>query len=147
MKKTLLCCLSLAFMFEVHAKDETITSPQASARTYAQNFKDMVLAECVAEAYRREPMATRDAGSSVSALRDWTYYDLEQGPDAIRALVEQYLARNYYNPLAEPEAKGIRFDFLKCLDLYHGEELETLTKRLVINPDRTFRQDNSEVSK
>lgn len=147
MKKTLLCCLSLACMFEVHAKDETITSPQAGARTYAQNFKDMVLAECVAEAYRREPMATRDAGSSVSALRDWTYYDLEQGPDAIRALVEQYLARNYYNPLAEPEAKGIRFDFLKCLDLYHGEELETLTKRLVINPDRTFRQDNSEVSK
>ena len=147
MKKTLLCCLSLVFMFEVHAKDETITSPQAGARTYAQNFKDMVLAECVAEAYRREPMATRDAGSSVSALRDWTYYDLEQGPDAIRALVEQYLARNYYNPLAEPEAKGIRFDFLKCLDLYHGEELETLTKRLVINPDRTFRQDNSEVSK
>lgn len=35
-----------------------------------------------------------DAGSSVSALRDWTSYDLEKSPDAVKALVDSYLARD-----------------------------------------------------
>jgi len=117
-------------------------SPQAGARTHAQNFKDMVLATCLATAYRGDKDAARDAGSSVSALRDWTYYDLEQAPDAINALVESHLARDYRNPLAEAEVPGIRFDLLKCLDLYHGQELEALAKRLVIHPRRTHRQGN-----
>jgi len=118
------------------------TSPQAGARTYAQNYKDMVLATCIANAYTNEKNAAIDAGSSVSALRDWTYYDLEKSPDAIKSLVDAYLARDYHNPLAESEIKGVRFDFLKCLDLYHSQELDSLVKRVVINPKRTYRQDN-----
>lgn len=50
--------------------------------------------------------AAIDAGSSVSALRDWTYYDLEKSPDAIKSLVDVYLARDYHNPLVESEIKG-----------------------------------------
>jgi hypothetical protein len=117
-------------------------SPQAGDRTYAQNYKDMVLATCIANAYRRDSDAAIDAGSSVSALRDWAYYDLEKAPDEIKALVDRYLARDYQNPLVESEIKGVRFDFLKCLDLYHSKELDDQVKRLVINPERTFRQDN-----
>jgi len=30
----------------------------------------------------------------------------------------------------------------KCLDLYHSKELDSLVKRVVINPRRTYRQDN-----
>ena len=117
-------------------------SPQAGARTYAQNYKDMVLATCIANAYTNEKNAAIDAGSSVSALRDWTYYDLEKSPDAIKFLVDTYLARDYHHPLVESEIKGVRFNFLKCLDLYHSKELESLIKRMVINPKRTYRQDN-----
>lgn len=117
-------------------------SPQAGARTYAQNYKDMVLATCIANAYTNEKNAAIDAGSSVSALRDWTYYDLEKSPDAIKSLVDAYLARDYHNPLVESEVKGVRFDFLKCLDLYHSKDLDSLVKRLVITPKRTYRQDN-----
>lgn len=51
---------------------------------------------------------------------DWTYYDLEKSPDAVKSLVERYLAQDYRNPWAESEVKNVRFDFLKCLDLYHG---------------------------
>lgn len=126
-----------------HAKDSAVTSPQAGTRTYAQNYKDMVLAECIATAYKSDPKAATDAGSSASALRDWTYHDWEKNPyDIVGRLVQKYLARDYHNPLAESEIKGIRFDYLKCLDLYHSKELDALVKRVVIHPKRTYRQDN-----
>lgn len=124
------------------AQSEQRLSPDAMARTYAQNFKDMVLATCIANAYKNDRDAAVDAGSSVSALRDWAYYDLEKAPDAIKALVDQYLARDYHNPLVDSEIEGVRFDFLKCLDLYHSNELDAQTRQLVINPDHTFKQDN-----
>ncbi|EKS66453.1 MULTISPECIES: type VI secretion system amidase immunity protein Tai4 [Caballeronia] len=116
-------------------------SPEAPSRTYAQNYKDMVLAICVATAYKGSNDAAVDAGSSASALRDWTYYDLDKSPAEVEALVRKYLRRDYYNPLVEAEAKGadIRFDFLKCLDLYHSKELERLVKRRVAHPDWTVR--------
>ena len=113
--------------------------PQAGARTHAQNYKDMVLATCMAQAYRDDTGAAADAGSSVSALRDWTYYDLDRSPDAVAALVARYLARDYRNPLVEAEIPGVRFDLLKCLDLYHSRELDELAGKLVIEPHRTFR--------
>lgn len=117
-------------------------SPQAGTRTYAQNYKDMVLAICIANAYKGDKHASVDAGSSVSALRDWALYDLEQAPAEIRALVDSYLGRDYHNPLVESEVKGVRFDFLKCLDLYHSEELNRQVNQLVIHPERSYRQDN-----
>ncbi len=96
----------------------------------------------MANAYTNDRKAATDAGSSASALRDWTYYDLEKSPDAIKSLVDKYLARDYHNPLVESEIKGVRFDFLKCLDLHHSKELDALVKRIVIKPMRTYRQDN-----
>lgn len=123
-----------------HAEDgQLASSPQAGARTYASNYKDMVLATCVATAYRNDKAAAIDAGSSVSALRDWTYYDMEKAPDEIKATVDRYLARDYDNPLVESEIKGVRFDLLKCLDLYHSQELDSQVKRLVIHPESTYR--------
>lgn len=109
-------------------------SPQAPSRTHAQNYKDMVLATCIAQAYRNDTGAAIDAGSSASALRDWTSFDLEESPDAVQALVDNYLARDYANPLVEAETRGVRFDLLKCLDLYHSTALEELVKRLVVLP-------------
>lgn len=129
------------------ANNNELTSPQAGTRSYAQNFKDMVLATCIANAYTNDNGPAVDAGSTVSALRDWTYYDLEKGPDAIKSLVDRYLARDYYNPVVESEIKGVRFDLLKCLDLYHSKELAAEVKRLVINPKRTYRQDNPPLRK
>ncbi|PZW62378.1 type VI secretion system (T6SS) amidase immunity protein Tai4 [Pseudomonas sp. URMO17WK12:I6] len=49
------------------SKDDPTRSPQAGGRTYAQNYKDMVLADCIATAYKSEPEAAQDAGSSASA--------------------------------------------------------------------------------
>jgi hypothetical protein len=124
------------------ASDEIRNSPQAGARTYAQNYRDMVLATCIATAYKGDADVAKDAGSSVSALRDWTYYDFDEASHAIHDLVKDYLARDYHNPVVESEVKGVRFDLLKCLDLYHGDELEGQVKRWVSPADHTYRQDN-----
>ncbi|NVL51557.1 hypothetical protein F2S72_19360, partial [Pseudomonas syringae pv. actinidiae] len=83
-----------------------------------------------------------DAGSSVTALREWAYYDFEKSPDAVKALIDKYLARDYTNPLVESEIKGVKFDLLKCLDLYHSKELNALVKEVVIKPGHTYVQDN-----
>ncbi|EPM76545.1 T6SS amidase immunity protein Tai4 family protein, partial [Pseudomonas syringae] len=45
---------------------------------------------------------------------------------------------HYTNPLAESQIKGIKFDLLKCLDMYHSKELDTLTKKLVTHPNHTY---------
>lgn len=130
------------FALACHADPQPRNTPHAGERTYATNYRDMALATCITTAYRNSAEVSKDAGSSVSALRDWTYYDLEQAPTAMQALADDYLARDYHNPIVESEVKGVRFDLLKCLDLYHSEELEAQVKRLVLNPDRTYRQDN-----
>ncbi len=122
-------------------------APEAGGRNYSQNFKDMVLAICVANAYKSDKNAAIDAGSSASALRDWAYYDMEKAPDIITKLVDGYLTRNYHNPLVESEVKDVRFDFLKCLDLYHSHELEKQARLLVINPDHSYRTDTPQVNK
>ncbi|GKQ47172.1 type VI secretion system amidase immunity protein Tai4 [Pseudomonas syringae] len=114
------------------------SSPEGMYRTFEKNYKDMALATCITIAYKYDVNVGIDAGSSVSAMRDWTYYDMEQSPLAVKALVEKYLARDYTNPLAESQIKGIRFDLLKCLDMYHSKELDTLTKKLVTHPNHTY---------
>ncbi|MDN7438620.1 type VI secretion system amidase immunity protein Tai4 [Burkholderia cepacia] len=127
----------------VVAKDAAQAAPEAGSRTYLQNFKDMVLAECLATAYKQAPGASKDIGSSTSALRDWTYYDMERAPDVIQALVAKYLARDYRNPVVESEVRDVKFDFLKCIDLYHGKELDVAAKQLVSRPNRTYRTEHS----
>ncbi|MDR6501816.1 hypothetical protein J2785_004996 [Burkholderia ambifaria] len=126
----------------VSAKDAAQASPAASSRTYLQNFKDMVLAECLATAYKQEPGTSKDLGSSTSALRDWTYYDMERAPDVIHALVAKYLALDYRNPVVESEVGDVKFDFLKCVDMYHGKELDAAAKKLVLCPNSTYRTEN-----
>lgn len=133
--------VSTLLSLPAHASARDITSPQAVTRTYAQNYKDMVLATCLTQAYRSDSGVATDAGSSISALREWTYFDMDRSPDAVSSLVNSYLARNYSNPLVESEIKGVRFDFLKCMDLYHSKALDDLAKRLVIYPKRVDGQE------
>lgn len=118
-----------------------LRGPEAGGRTYAVNYKDMVLARCLAKAYEGVPDTAKDVGSSANALRDWTYYDMNAATGEVDTLIKDYLARDYTNPLAESEAKGVRFDLLKCLDLYHSPALKAQVERFVEQPDRTWQQD------
>lgn len=114
-------------------------SPQANLRTYAQNYKDMLLAYCLARAYKAEPKASDDASATSSVLLEWTEYDAEHSMEAIDGLIDRYLKRDYQNPLVE--YKGIDFSLLKCLDMYHSKELDAQVKQFVPRPRRTPHQD------
>lgn len=133
------CTVSTA----ARSPNAAIDGPRAATRTYGENYRDMALAMCIADAYKAEPSVASDVGSSVSALRDWTYYDMDNAPDALQTLVKKYLALDYRNPLADAEVKGVQFNFLKCLDLYHSDELEAQVRQFVPNPNRTYREDNA----
>jgi hypothetical protein len=134
--KIICACLLTILSFSCNASNNNITSPEAPKRTFIQNYKDMVLASCIASAYHDDKIASIDAGSSASALRKWTYYNMDKSIDTEIRIIDSYLSRNYFNPLAEAEIKGIKFDFLKCLDLYHSKELDRLAKRVISHPKR-----------
>ncbi|SAI12028.1 Uncharacterised protein [Bordetella ansorpii] len=99
---------ALMFCTAAAAKDTAPRSgPEAGGRTYFQNYKDMVLAECVSTAYQSDPKVVMDAGSSAWALRDWTSFDWEEHPyPEVTELVERTLARDYTNPLPSRKSKA-----------------------------------------
>lgn len=113
--------------------------PEAASRTYAQNYRDLALASCIAQAYADQPKAAADAGATAAGLDStWTNYDPEKGAGEMAKLVDRYLARQYH----AMEGPDIKLDLQKCLDLYHSEELKTLINRVVPTPARTYKQDN-----
>ncbi|WP_218966347.1 T6SS amidase immunity protein Tai4 family protein [Snodgrassella alvi] len=57
--------------FLCNAANNNITSPEAPRRTFIQNYKDMVLGNCLAKAYLNGEIASMDSGSSVSGLEEW----------------------------------------------------------------------------
>lgn len=114
--------------------------PGATTRSNASNFKDMILGICLARVYAPHAPVAADAGSSANALVEWTLYDAEKSPELIDSVVGQFIRRDYSNPLAEAEQSGVKFDLLKCLDLYHSRELDALAKRVVLNPGRNYRE-------
>lgn len=113
--------------------------PEVASRTYLQNYKDLALSSCIAQAYSTEPKAAADAGATAAGLDStWTSYDVENGGGEISKLVNRYLTRQY-NSIQGPE---IKLNLMKCLDLYHSKDLERIAKRFVINPTHTYRQEN-----
>lgn len=104
----------------------------AVGRSNGVNYKDRALAFCIAEAYKGTP-ASEDAAKTVSAYLEWTYYDFKNGDPAVDQLVEKYLRRDYSNPMEG--YVGARFDLLRCLDMYHSEELDAQVRKYVARPD------------
>jgi len=111
-------------------------SPEAPNRNFLKNYKDMVFATCIAKAYKSDQHAAMDAGSSarVNSYLSRDYFNPLAETQIV--LVNSYLSRDYFNPLAETEVKGLKFDFLKCLDLYHSKELDRLARDVISQPWR-----------
>ncbi len=107
-------------------------SPGAARRTNGMNFKDWVLASCLAKAYSDQPVAAKDARATASALMEWTYFDVQKASSSPDNLVEKYLRRDYRNPLEG--FVDVRFELLKCLDLYHSHELDAEVGQFVPHP-------------
>lgn len=108
----------------------SLDDTEARSRSSAENFKDQVLAMCLAEAYRHDPAPSKDLRAAVKLLGRTAGYDPRLVDEYVTPLVDSYVQRDYFNPLAESEVRGIRFDFLKCLDLYHDPLMDLLIRRL-----------------
>ncbi|WP_259341495.1 type VI secretion system amidase immunity protein Tai4 [Ralstonia solanacearum] len=104
----------------------------AIRRTNAENYKDRALAACLSAAYRGSE-AGADSDATKSVFLEWTYYDEDQGNRAIDLLAEKYLRRDYGNP-TEGYA-GAQFKLLKCLDMYHSQELDAQVRKFVPHPN------------
>lgn len=131
----------LTLVFEsASAEQKHLELPEVASRSYAQNFKDLALSACIAAAYASDPKASADAGATTGGLAStWTNDDAELAAGEITRLVAKYLAREYHSI----HGPGIKLDLMKCLDLYHGEELDRLTRRVVPQPNRSYRQDDT----
>ena len=143
MLRSLLVALMLAIHAgQAHASPATPATalPEAPGRSNGQNYKDLVLVYCLMRVHDQGSAALVDAQSTASVLLEWTAYNVEHATVEIDALIGRYLQRDYRHPLIE--YKDVRFDLLKCLDLYHSKELEAQVKRFVLKPRRSFRQDN-----
>lgn len=132
------CFLGLAPSVTI-AQEEAHQGPRAAERSYGQNFKDMAFAHCLSKAYEGDEVISSDIASSHRALIDWTYFDLEKAPEAVTKLAQEYLALDYTNPLVKAEVPNVEFNYLKCLDLYHSDELNDLMLEVVPEPERSVR--------
>lgn len=111
--------------------------PAAASRSYAQNYKDKVLAACIATAYKNDKAVQRDAAYTSSALNEWGKYDIDASTGKTEEIVNQFLSRPYHSYHGD----DVRLDLLKCLDLYHSKELDLQVKKYVIKPGGSFVKD------
>jgi len=45
--------------------------------------------------------------------------------------VAKHLARDYRHPVVETDVGDVKFDYLKCVDLYHGRARDAAAKQRV----------------
>lgn len=112
--------------------------PLANTRSSGQNYKDMMLLKCLSRAYPNDSVAANDTGASAAAMLNWMDVELDASMDASEQLLNSTLAQDYRHPL-EKDYKNIRFDALKCLDMYHSKALTNQVKRFVSQPGKPYR--------
>jgi hypothetical protein len=111
--------------------------PEAAMRTYDINYRDMMLAGCIATAYKDAPQVAKDAEYSVGAFHEWTRFDMESATGVKDQIIDRYLARTYH----AKDAPDVRLDLMKCIDMYHSEELDAQVKQYVDRPSATYAGD------
>lgn len=112
-------------------------------RTYGSNFKDYVLAACLQKAFgNHDSTFNEDAKASKGALLEmWIDFNFKKSDkiqDELGKVIQKYLNQSYGSQIY-PKSKLYIF---KCMDLYHSDDLDKLTKESVIHPNRTYKQDH-----
>jgi methionine-rich copper-binding protein CopC len=103
-------------------------APMTASYSQKDLLKNWALSACLATV-ATDPALRADANATASAYMEFGH----QAPEAyaaLRELVEKYAARHYNGSV-----EG-RFDTMKCIDLFHSRELNSLTTRLA-KPSKT----------
>ena len=98
---------------------------QSEVRSYSQKtlLKNWALSSCLARVY--EDQNTRDDASAAAAA----YLEFGRQPieayESLERLVEKYASRKYFGSIQSD------FNTMKCIDLFHSRELDSLVRRLL----------------
>lgn len=97
---------------------------QALASKYSQKvlLKNWALSRCLSEVYTDEK-TKEDANATAGAYLEFGRQNIE-AYEALNELVVKYAKRKYTGSVPSD------FNTMKCIDLYHSSELETLAARL-----------------
>ncbi|AGB83034.1 hypothetical protein D781_2783 [Serratia sp. FGI94] len=139
MKKTMAFSLFLVAGYTMAQSSMADWPPQAAHRSYLQNYKDIALTYCISVAYKKSPEASKDAIASSGGIDAWSDYIIRDEASPIIALTKEYLAKNYH----AKDGKS-SLNLMKCMDMYHGKELDRLAKEYVERPSANWVQDNPE---
>jgi hypothetical protein len=117
-------------------------------RPYAQVYKNLALAQCITQAYKdAQPDTVDDLKRSVDVLKSWVIHDVYYAAESeMQWAVDSYLARSYPNPMifdSPQKSLEMKFNFLKCLDLFHSRELDFQVDRFIWHPNRNSVQDTT----
>jgi hypothetical protein len=103
-------------------------SGQPITATYSQRdlLKNWAFSACLA-AVSKDAGTKADANATAGAYLEFGQQGIE-AYDELRKLVETYAARRYAG------STGAEYNTMKCIDLLHSAELDTLAARLARSP-------------
>jgi Type VI secretion system (T6SS), amidase immunity protein len=103
---------------------ESVSYSQSMTEKYSQKvlLKNWALSVCLATVSKDEN-ARNDANATASAYLEFGRQPIE-AYESLRILAEQYANRKYVGSIKS------EFNTMKCIDLFHSKELETLTSKL-----------------
>ncbi|CAI0807134.1 Uncharacterised protein [Serratia ficaria] len=89
--------------------------------TPEEYLKNYALSVCVADGYSAKEIKN-DAAAAARGYTEFGDYSLE-AHTAVRALAKKFLAKPYDSQSGEP------MTMVKCIDLYHSQELSAIIKQ------------------
>lgn len=116
---------SLTFISSINATPSNTVHQETIINTYSQEtlLKNWALSVCLGIiAHDKQDKA--DAGAAASAYLEMGQQDLQAYED-LRALSQKFVARKYSGSIES------EFNTMKCIDLFHSQELDQLTKKWV----------------
>lgn len=121
MINTRLIPIALACLFASHAfaDDHAIMQRGYSP---AESFKNFALSQCVANGFQQQADIQKDAQIAAGGYLEIGHYPIEAYEEAV-TLSKQFLAREYRT------MAGQSLTLMKCIDLYHSDELAALVEK------------------
>jgi hypothetical protein len=113
--------LLLALPMLAHA--DPYNQPEASKYSQRDLLKNWAMSACL-DFIATDQKARDDADATASAYMEFSKQPIEAF-DGLRKLAQQYASKHYGGSIPSD------FNTMKCIDLYHSKDLDTLVSKLL----------------
>ena len=135
MKKLILSVLAMSLLAWdcAYASEETLSNGYSAPRTQTYSIKDMLknwaLSRCIG-AITKDKATRDDAYATAGAYFEFAVYPLETFHE-LDGVVNKYVLKKYSGLMPS------EFNTMKCIDMYHGKELESVvTEWTTLSPSQ-----------